>query len=128
MCCHREICCQPSCHSLEGKIRLFGKFHFIYFIYLFYLFSFLASPQHMELLRQESDASHSYDPCHSCGTARSLTHCSGPRIELASEHSRDAADLVAPQPELQHCCAFDFSPFYLSRSLILLAIYVAPYF
>ena len=61
---------------------------------------FLATPQHMALLGQGSDASHSCDPCHSRVKAGSLTHCAGPGIELASQGSRDTTNPVVPQGEL----------------------------
>ena len=38
--------------------------------------------------------------CHSFGNARSLTHCAGPRTELASQCSRDATDPIALQQEI----------------------------
>ena len=42
----------------------------------FFFFSlFLAAPQHMDLLGQGSDLSHSCNLSHSCGNAGSLTHC-----------------------------------------------------
>ena len=37
---------------------------------------------------------------HSCGNARSLTHCAGPGIKPKSQSSQDTADPVTPQWEL----------------------------
>ena len=37
----------------------------------------------------------------SCGNMRSLTHCAGPGIEPASQHSQDVANPAAPQHRLQ---------------------------
>ena len=53
----------------------------------------------MELPGQGSDPSLSHDLSRICGNAGSLTHCVGPGIELASQHSQDAADPVVPQQE-----------------------------
>ena len=65
------------------------------------LFSlFLATPRHMEFLDQGSYLSHSCDLYHSCSHARSLTHSARPRIEHASQFSRDTIDPFAPQREL----------------------------
>ena len=50
-----------------------------------------------------SDPSCSCDLHHSCSSARSLTLCARPGIELASQSSRDATDLRAPQWELYTC-------------------------
>ena len=55
------------------------------FLFLFY---FLASLRHMEFLGQGSDSSQS-------GNATSLAHYAGLAIELVSQHSQDASDLVA---------------------------------
>ena len=41
-------------------------------ILFFFYFSFLASPQHMELLGEGSDPSHSFDLHHCCGIAQSF--------------------------------------------------------
>ena len=51
----------------------------------------------MEFLGQRSDLSHSCNLHHSCGNPRSLTHCGGPRIEPASQCSRDTVDLLYPR-------------------------------
>ena len=46
-------------------------------------FSFLMSaPSAHGISGQGSNPSCSCDPCHSCGKARSLTHCTGPRSKL----------------------------------------------
>ena len=49
----------------------------------------------MEFLGQQSDSSHTCDPCHSCGSAGSLTHCAGPGLELAFQCSRDTTNPAA---------------------------------
>ena len=49
---------------------------------------------------------HSCDLCFSCGSARSLTHCAGPGIEPVSLCSRDAANPIMPQQELQNFFLF----------------------
>ena len=69
----------------------------------FVLLPFLATPRHMELPGQGSELSRNCDPSHSCGNARSLTHCAGPGIKPRCQHSRDSANAVAPQRELQAC-------------------------
>ena len=65
-----------------------------------FFFSFLASLQCMEFLDQLSGPSHSCDLSHSCGNARTLTHCARPGIEPASQCSQDTADSIAPHWEL----------------------------
>ena len=62
--------------------------------FFFFFFPFLATLQHLELLDQGSDLSHSSDLHCSCGHARSLTHCAGWGMEPASQGSRDAAFLL----------------------------------
>lgn len=64
-----------------------------------FFFFFLANPWHTELLGQGSDWNYRCDLCLSCNTW-SLTHCVGPGIEPASQHSRDAVDPLAPWQEL----------------------------
>ena len=49
---------------------------------------------------QGSDPSQGCDLCHSCGNARSLTHCASPVIEPASQLCRDTTSSVAPQWKL----------------------------
>ena len=46
------------------------------------------------------------DLCHSCSNPGSLTDCARLGIELASQCSRDAADPIAPQQELQDFLLF----------------------
>ena len=75
---------------------------------LFYLFAFLANPWHIEFPGQGLDLSCSCDPSHSCGNARSLTHCAGPGIKPASQHSQDAANPTMPQQELLIDYSFSF--------------------
>ena len=48
-------------------------------------FSFFTSPQHMEFLGQGWDLSCSFHLHHSCGNARSLTHCARTGIKPASQ-------------------------------------------
>ena len=50
--------------------------------------------------QQGSDPSLSHDLSHSCGNARSLTHCARLGIKPVTHHSQDAADPIAPQWEL----------------------------
>lgn len=57
-------------------------------------FFFLAAPWHIEFPSQGSALSRS------CGSIRSLTHCAGLGIKLASQHCRDTVDAIAPQWEL----------------------------
>ena len=61
----------------------------------------MATPWHMEFLGLGLDLSHSCDLHHRCGNTRSLIYCAGPRIEPVSQPSRDKADPIAPQRELQ---------------------------
>ena len=49
----------------------------------------------MEFPDQGSDPSCSCKLSHSCGNARSLTHCARPRIKPKSQCSQDASHLVA---------------------------------
>ena len=49
---------------------------------------------------QGSDSSHSCNLCHSCGNARSLSHCAEPGIKPVTQCSRVAANPVVPQQEL----------------------------
>ena len=64
------------------------------------LFPFLAALQHMALLGQGSDPSHSCDLSHSCSITESLAHCARLGIEPVSQGSQDAADPAEPQQEL----------------------------
>ena len=74
----------------------FFSVFFVFFVFFF----FFATLQHVEVLRQGSDLSHSCDLHSSCGNARSLTLCPGPRIEPESQGYRDTIDPIAPQQEL----------------------------
>ena len=67
-----------------------------------YIYFFEGCPQHMEFLGQGSELSCSCNLCHGCSNAGSLTLCARVRIKFVSQHSRDTADPVAPQQELQH--------------------------
>ena len=49
---------------------------------------------------QIQDLSCSCNLCHSCGNARSLTHCSRPGITPVTQPSQDATDSIAPWQEL----------------------------
>lgn len=68
--------------------------------FLFY-FTFLAALWHMEFPSLGSEPRHNCSLCHGCRILRSLTHCAKLGAEL-SLHSRDTADTLAPQWELQH--------------------------
>ena len=46
---------------------------------------------------QSSDLSHHFNLSHSCGNARSLTHCARPGIKPMSQGSQEAANPVAAQ-------------------------------
>ena len=71
------------------------------FLFYFYLFiSFLVSLWHMKFLAQESDLSHSCNPCCSCSNTGSLTHCARLGIKAVCQHCRDAADHIVSQWEL----------------------------
>ena len=76
----------------------------------------LATPRHMESPGQGSDPS----LCCSCSNAMSLTYCAGQGIKpITSQHSRDAADLVAPQWELLSVatlCLYDTDFFFFFLS------------
>ena len=65
-----------------------GFFHLASCFLACFLFHFLAALRHMEFPGQGSDPSHSHGLGHSCGNARSLTHCVGPGIEPAIQHSK----------------------------------------
>ena len=84
---------------------------------VFYLFfSFLANPRHMEFLGQGSDPSHSVNPSHSCGNARSLTHCTRPggrtcipvlsRLPILLHHSRKSPKFILYIKVHSWCCLF----------------------
>ena len=60
----------------------------------------VAALWHMEFPGQRSDPSHNFDPSHSGGTVRSLTHRARPGIEPASQGSQDTANPVVSQLEL----------------------------
>ena len=76
---------------------------------LFLVFFWLPC-RHMKFLGQGSDLSQNLDLSHSCGNARSLTHCAGPGIKSASQHSQDTTDPVVPQQELLHLGSFEARP------------------
>ena len=65
----------------------------------------------MEFPGQGSDPSQNCDLSHSYSNARSLTHCAGPGIEPASQHSQDTTNLVAPQWGFQGSSVFLVSMF-----------------
>ena len=67
-------------------------------------FWFLAALRHLEFPGQGSDLSHICDLSCSCGNARSLTHCTGPGIEPASQHSQDAIVGTPRRWFLSICC------------------------
>ena len=67
---------------------------------------FLATLRHVEFPGQESDLSHSCKPSHCHSNTGSLTHCVRTEIEPASQCSQDAANLIAPQKELQSISLF----------------------
>ena len=72
--------------KLMRNPKSFCSCKFLLLLFAFGVFwSFLAAPQHMELPGQGSDVSHSHNLSHSCGNARSLTHCARPRIEHRSQ-------------------------------------------
>ena len=61
-----------------------------------FFFLFLATSWHMEPLGQGSDPRHSRNLSHSCGNARSLTHCARLGIQPTSQSFQDAGNPVAP--------------------------------
>lgn len=67
-----------------------------------FFFSFLAAPWHMAFPGQGSDSSHSGDLRHRYSNSGSSTHCAGPGIKLASQHSRDAIDTAVPRQKLNN--------------------------
>ena len=89
-------------------LYIYSCFHdFLFFneliYFYFYFFSFLAALWHMEFLGQGSNLSWSCDLYHSCGNARSLTHCAGPGIEpmsllLQRHHRSHCATVGTPNP------------------------------
>ena len=97
-----SLCLFPfyfSSKELSLELRAHPDPGWSHFFFLF--FTFLATPQHMELLGQGSDLSHSCNLCQAVATLDPLTHCAGPGIEPASWHYRDTADPTASQQELQ---------------------------
>ena len=54
----------------------------------------------MEFPGQGSDLSCSQDLSHNYGNGGSLTHCAGPGIQPATQHSQDATDPIESQQEL----------------------------
>lgn len=80
-------------NSINTKISSYQSFLSFFF--------FLATPWHVEFPSQGSDLSHSCDLCCTWGNTGSLTHCTGPGIELVSQLSQDAANPTRPQQKLQ---------------------------
>ena len=70
----------------------------------FFVFFFLFGPPHsnMEFLGQGPYLSCNCYLCWSCSNTRSLTHCARLGIEPVSQCSRDPADPIVPQWELQN--------------------------
>ena len=68
---------------------------------------FLATLWHIEFPGQGSYLSCGRNLSHSCRNNGSLTHCARLRIELASQHSQDVTDPVAPQQELWASLVFE---------------------
>ena len=67
----------------------------VFFCFVLFLFFLIFGHlQHMELLGQGSDSSHSRDLSNSCGNARFLTHCARPGIEPGLQ----AAPKMPPVP------------------------------
>ena len=91
--------------SLEGTYSIYQKVHRFFLFFLFF-----GCPVVHEFPGQGSAPRCSCDLLHSCGNVGSLTHCAGLGIEPASQLSRDTADPVAPQWELQvqDSCSFIF--------------------
>ena len=56
---------------------------YLLFMYLFILFFFQLHLKHMEVPGRELTSDCSHDLCHSCGNARSLTHCAKLGMEPA---------------------------------------------
>ena len=93
---HRFLSCPvlgTGIKSEETSIR-YTAFCFVLFFSLFFLpfffFSSFGHPVAYGVPRPGITSNLS----HNCGNARSLTHCAGPGIEPASQHSRDAANPV----------------------------------
>ena len=65
-----------------------------------FYFIYLLSPiiDQKQFLRQGSNCSCNLS--HSCGNARSLTHCAGPGIKPVSQCSQETIDPIMPQWEL----------------------------
>lgn len=88
-------------HSSSIILNLILSFLDIFLFLIFiYLFIFWLPYGIREFLRQGLDLSHSCDLCCTCDNTGSLTHWAGPRIKLASQHSRDVANPVVLQREL----------------------------
>ena len=92
-------------------------------LYAKHAFFFFGCPTAYGVPRQGirgSDPSHSCNLSYSCDNARSSTHCAGLGIEPVSQCSRDTADLIAPQQELQnmHFFARLTYTFFLNRRFI----------
>ena len=93
-------------HFLDGiacsHIRKLPKWKKNRVLWLQLFFSFLAAPWHMAFPGQGSDSSHSGDLRHWYSNSGSSTHCAGPGIKLASQHSRDAIDTTVPRQKLNN--------------------------
>ena len=84
----------------------------------FFFLHFWPPWQPTDLLGQGSDLNCSCDLRQSCSNAGSLTHCAGPGIKPASQHSQDAADPAAPQQELPKRFFFFFCLFAISLAAL----------
>ena len=85
--------------SISREGNLYFLFNLINQL-IFFFFGY-PIPRHLAIQGQGSDLSHSCDLSRSCGNAGSLTHCARLGIEPVSQTSQEAADLAAPQWELQ---------------------------
>jgi len=74
----------------------------LFFLSLFLFFSLFFPVAH-GAPGQASDPNLGHEPSHSCSNTRSLTHCAGPDIEHASQHSQDTTNPIMPQQELPFC-------------------------
>ena len=68
--------------------------------FFFSFFFFFCRPVVFGVLGQGSDLSHSCGQHHTCGNARSLTHCARPGIKPASQPCEEATNPIVPQRKL----------------------------